>query len=105
LPEIGARVWREQAAVRADVERIVSMWGGLLQQHGGPLLFGQFSAADAYFAPVVLRLKNYALPVPAAISAYSARVCALPGMQAWIDDALAEHDFVAFDEPYRTSRA
>jgi glutathione S-transferase len=102
---VEARVWREQAAVRADVERIVSMWGGLLQQHGGPLLFGQFSAADAYFAPVVLRLKNYALPVPAAISAYSARVCALPGMQAWIDDALAEHDFVAFDEPYRTSRA
>lgn len=104
LPLIGAKVWQEQAAVRSDVERIVSMWSGLLQQHGGPLLFGQFSAADAYFAPVCLRLKNYSLPVPAPISAYVGRVLALPGVKAWTDDALKEHDFIPFDEPYRTSR-
>ena len=88
--------------MRADVERIVSMWGGLLEQSGGPMLFGPFSAADAYFAPVCLRLKNYALPVPAAIGAYIDRVLALPGVKAWTDAALAEHDFVVFDEPYRT---
>ena len=104
LTEIGVRVWGEQAAVRSDVGRIVSMWSALLEQHGGPMLFGQFSAADAFFAPVCLRLKIYALPVPEVINAYIARVCALPGVQAWIDDALAEHDFIAFDEPYRTSR-
>ena len=104
LTEIGVRVWGEQAAVRSDVGRIVSMWSALLEQHGGPMLFGQFSAADAFFAPVCLRLKTYALPVPEVINAYIARVCALPGVQAWIDDALAEHDFIAFDEPYRTSR-
>ena len=69
LPQVGAKVWQEQAAVRADVERIVSMWSGLLEQHGGPMLFGRFSAPDAYFAPVCLRLKNYALPVPHAIGA------------------------------------
>jgi glutathione S-transferase len=104
LPEIGARVWKEQAGVRADVERIVSMWSGLLEQSGGPLLFGPFSAADAYFAPVCLRLKNYGLPVPAAITAYVDRVLALPGVKAWTEGALAEHDFIPFDEPYRTSR-
>ncbi len=104
LPEVGARVWQEQAAVRADVERIVSMWSGLLQQSGGPMLFGQFSAADAYFAPVCLRLKTYALPVPPAVSAYVERVLALPGVKAWNDDALKEQDFIAFDEPYRSSR-
>ena len=104
LTEIGVRVWGEQAAVRSDVGRIVSMWSALLEQHGGPMLFGQFSAADAFFAPDCLRLKIYALPVPEVINAYIARVCALPGVQAWIDDALAEHDFIAFDEPYRTSR-
>ena len=104
LPEVGARLWQEQPAVRSDVERIVSMWSGLLQQHGGQMLFGQFSAADAYFAPVCLRLKTYALPVAPAIGAYVERVLALPGVKAWNDDALKEHDFIAFDEPYRTSR-
>ena len=105
LPEIGDKVWRERAAVRSDVERIVSMWSGLLEQHGGPMLFGQFSAADAFFAPVCLRLKNYALPVPAPIGAYIERLLALPAVTAWNDGALAEHDFIPFDEPYRTSRA
>ena len=104
LPEVGARVWREQAGVRADVERIISMWGGLLQQSGGPMLFGQFSAADAFFAPVCLRLKNYGLPVPAAVAAYVDRVLALPGVKAWTDEALKEHDFIPFDEPYRPAR-
>jgi glutathione S-transferase len=36
------------------------------------------------------------------VAAYMERVVALPGVAAWIDDALAEHDFVPFDEPYRT---
>jgi len=80
------------------------MWRELLQAHGGPLLFGAFSIADAYFAPVCMRLKTYALPVPDAISAYVDRVCALPGVKAWVDGALAEHDFVIFDEPYRLQR-
>jgi glutathione S-transferase len=52
----------------------------------------------------VTRLKTYALPVPAAISAYMERVCALPGVKAWIEDAQAEHDFFALDEPYRLHR-
>ena len=103
LPEIGKRVWDEQPTVRADVQRIVSMWTALLEQYGGPMLFGQFCAADAYFAPVCLRLKTYALPVPEAIGAYVARILALPAVKAWNDDALAEHDFIPFDEPYRTS--
>ena len=104
LPEIGEKVWREQAAVRSDVERIVGMWTGLLENSGGPMLFGDFCAADAYFAPVCMRLATYALPVPAPVEAYVQRVRALPGVHAWIEDALAEKDFVLFDEPYRTSR-
>jgi len=104
LPEIGQLVWRDKAAVRADVARIVEMWTSLLNEHGGPLLFGNFSVADAYFAPVCMRLKTYALPVPAVISDYVARVCALPGVKAWIDQALDEKDFLDFEEPYRLAR-
>ncbi|MBK0394729.1 glutathione S-transferase family protein [Ramlibacter algicola] len=104
LPDVGAIVWRDQAPVRADVERIVQMWTDLLQEHGGPMLFGDFSIADAFFAPVCMRLRTYALPVPAHITAYVERVTALPGVQAWIEGALAEHDFVPMDEPYRARR-
>ncbi len=101
LADTGALIWRDKPAVRAEVRRIVEMWGALLEEHGGPMLFGSFSVADAYFAPVCMRLKTYGLPVPAAISAYVDRVCQLPGVQAWITQALAEHDFREFEEPYR----
>jgi glutathione S-transferase len=104
LPEIGALIWRDKPAVRADVARLVAMWEALLTQHGGPMLFGEFSIADAYFAPVCMRLKTYALPVPPAIAAYVARICALPGVKAWIDGAVAEQDFRDFEEPYRLTR-
>ena len=104
LAASGALIWRDQAAVRADVARLVTMWQGLLAEHGGPLLFGDFSVADAYFAPVCLRLKTYALPVPPAVTAYIERVCALPGVRAWVDRAVAEQDFLAFEEPYRLAR-
>ena len=104
LPEIGQLAWRDKPAVLADVARLVAMWSELLAQHGGPMLFGTFSVADAYFAPVVMRLKTYALPVPEAIAAYMARVCALPGVKAWVEGALAEHDFRDFEEPFRLQR-
>ncbi len=101
LPAVGERVLREQADVRADLARIVQMWTELLAEHGGPMLFGSFSIADAYFAPVVMRIKTYALPVPTPVSDYTARVQALPGVAAWMTAALAEKNFVPFDEPYR----
>jgi len=104
LPDTGALIWRDQPAVRADVARLVAMWSELLAAHGGPLLFGHFSIADAYFAPVCMRLKTYGLPVPPVISAYVERVAALPGVAAWIADARAEADFRAFEEPYRLRR-
>ena len=104
LPDIGKLVWRDKPAVRADVARIVAMWSALLEQHGGPMLFGEFTIADAYFAPVCMRLSGYALPVPAPITAYVQRVQNLPGVKAWIDGALAERDFLDFEEPYRLAR-
>ncbi len=102
LPEVGARVLQEQPAVRDDVERILAMWGELLAEHGGPMLFGQFGIADAFYAPVVMRFRTYGVPLPPPIAAYAERVVALPGVAAWIADALAEHDFLPFEEAYRS---
>jgi glutathione S-transferase len=103
LPEVGARVLAEQAAVAADLARLVDMWTGALAASGGPFLFGGFSIADAYFAPVVARLRTYALPVPPVVAAYLDRVWASPGVAAWVQGAVAERDFLAFEEPYRSA--
>ena len=104
LPDVGRLIWRDKPAVRADVARFVDMCSALLEQHGGPMLFGAFTIADAYFAPVCMRLSTYALPVPAPITAYVQRVQNLPGVKAWIDGAIAEKDFLDFEEPYRLGR-
>jgi glutathione S-transferase len=103
LPEMGRIIWRDQAGVRADVARLERMWAELLEASGGPLLFGAFTVADAYFAPVCTRLRTYALPVGPTTAAYVARVLALPGVEAWVRQALAEHRFVPAEEPYRAS--
>ncbi len=104
LSQAGALVWRDKPAVRADVARLVEMWSELLDTHKGPMLFGDFSIADAMYAPVVMRLTRFALPVPPAITAYLQRVQDLPGVAAWVADALQEKDFLEFEEPYRLSR-
>ncbi|WKB50660.1 glutathione S-transferase family protein [Eleftheria terrae] len=104
LPQVGEQVLASRPEVAADVERIVQMWRELLQASGGPMLFGDFTIADAYFAPVCTRLRTYGVPVPADIEAYVERVFALPAMRSWVEAALAERDFLDFDEPYRQSR-
>ena len=104
LPAVGARVLAEQPAVAADLARLVSMWQGALAASGGPCLFGGFSIADAYFAPVVARLRTYALPVPPEVAAYMNRLWASPGVAAWVQGALAEREFLDFEEPYRSGR-
>jgi glutathione S-transferase len=101
LAEVGERVLREQADVRADLARLLALWQDLLERHGGPLLFGRFSIADAFFAPVVMRLLTYGVPVPADVAAYLVAVQSLRSVAAWRRDALDEHDFRAFEEPYR----
>jgi glutathione S-transferase len=105
LPEVGRRVVQEHAAVRADLQRLQALWGEALATSGGPFLFGEFSIVDAYFAPVAGRMRTYALPLDATAQAYVDRVFASPGVAAWVREALAEREFLAFEEPYRTARA
>lgn len=101
LPEAGALIWRDRPGVRQDVAAIDALWQRLLARHGGPMLFGGFTIADAFYAPVCMRLRTFALPLSEASSAYVQRVVKLPGVASWIEDALNEHDFLVEDEPYR----
>lgn len=94
-------------AVRRDIARIVEMWTDCRARFGagGPFLFGAFSAADAYYAPVVRRFLGFDVALPEVARRYVEAVDALPPMQAWMAAALEEHDYVAMDEPYRDKAA
>jgi glutathione S-transferase len=66
-----------------EIVRILEAWKIALKTHKGPFLFGRFSVADAMYAPVVSRFTTYGVKVPPPVSAYMARMMALPGMIAW----------------------
>jgi glutathione S-transferase len=102
LPEVGARMLRENAGAARDLQRIDAMWQEALADSGGPFLFGSFSIADAFYAPVCTRIRTFALPVGTPAQKYLQHMLALPAFLEWEAAALAEHDFVVEDEPYRT---
>lgn len=76
----------------ADIERVVAIWSDLRERHAaaGDFLFGAFSAADAFFAPVVSRFRSYGVPVHGAAATYAEAVWRLPAMQDWLAGAVAE---------------
>ena len=89
--------------LQKDVDRIDSLWSHGLQQFGGPSLAGdRFSAVDAFFAPVVYRVRTYGLDLSEGAAAYVERVLALGSMQQWEAESLAEpwrdteHENIAF---------
>ncbi|MCV9878221.1 glutathione S-transferase family protein [Brenneria izbisi] len=78
-------------ALQHEIQRIDTLWQEGLTRFGGPFLSGrQFSAADAFFAPVVFRIRTYQLPVSPPVSAYCEHMLSQPAMQRWLEDALAE---------------
>jgi glutathione S-transferase len=80
------------AGTLADIARIAALWSECREQHGGggDFLFDDFSAADAMYAPVVLRLRTYEVELPATCRAYADAILALPAMRDWIAAAEAE---------------
>lgn len=77
---------------KADIERILTLWEECLRRfgHGGPFLFGEFSIADAMYAPVVTRFTSYGVAVPSRAKSYMEAVWALPAMQEWLAGAMLE---------------
>ena len=62
--------FRPDATVLADLTRIEAIWAGALAGSGGPFLFGDYTLADAFYAPVAARIAGYGLPVSDAAKAY-----------------------------------
>ncbi len=88
------------AGVMSNVERICALWKTAREQFGsnGQFLFGEFSAADAMFAPVTTRLMTYSIDVDAHSQDYIAAIYALPAFKEWQKAALNERWIVPLDE-------
>lgn len=75
----------------ADLTRLDTLWQQGLTQFGGPFLAGpDFSAVDAFYAPVIFRIQSYGLPLSAAAQRWCQTMLALPALEEWYRLALAE---------------
>jgi len=88
--------------VAREIGRIQALWTEARMAFGGngPFLFGEFGAADAFYAPVATRLVTYGVALTGAARDYQQALLTSPGVTAWGADALKETEFVAEDEPY-----
>jgi len=79
-------------ALQSEINRINSIWQDcrLHYQDQGEFLFGDFSIADAMYAPVVLRFNSYGIEVGSVAKAYMRNILALKPMQQWIQAGQAE---------------
>jgi glutathione S-transferase len=79
------------ADAQADIGRVCEIWEECLSRFGHHnFLFGEFSIADAFYAPVVTRFKTYGVALAPALQAYCDRVLAHPAVARWVSEALAE---------------
>jgi len=89
----GIRVALEKIddVLRADVERIDTLWSEGLAKFGGPYLAGkEYGIVDAFFAPVIFRVQSYGLQLSQSAQSYVDRMLSLPSMQRWYAEALVE---------------
>ena len=88
---IRVNLHRIDDALQRDLSRISELWNEGLQRFGGPFLVGkEFTAADAFYAPVAFRIQTWSPPLDDTANAYAQRLLALPAMREWYENALAE---------------
>jgi glutathione S-transferase len=102
LSQIGKQLWADHEQLRNDVARIDQIWSERPSEE--QFLCGEFSLADAFYAPVAMRFECYKLPISAASQSYIHNILSLASVQEWIAGAKQEQMFVPFDEPYRNHR-
>ena len=87
-------------ALTADIERVDELWNDCRRHHGstGPWLFGDYSIADAMYAPVVLRFNTYGALVSEAARWYIANVLEDAALQEWVRAAQQEPWTIPGDE-------
>jgi len=89
---------RRDEAVEADIARVVEIWQDCRARFGagGPFLFGDFTAADAFYAPVAARFAAYDVDLPENAADYRDAVLAWPDIEEWRRAAVAEPWVIRF---------
>jgi glutathione S-transferase len=82
----------------ADIDRVIAIWSDCERRYGGGWLFGQFSIADAMYAPVVLRFRTYGIKLPDSARVFADRVLESDAMQSWLAAAETEVEVIEADE-------
>jgi len=84
----------------AEIDRIFAIWSACHKQYEGDngWLFGDFSIADAMFAPVVLRFRTYGINLPDSAGYYPHRLLESNAMQEWLAAAETEVEVIAHEE-------
>jgi glutathione S-transferase len=79
-------------SVRGEIDRILQLWAQARARFGGTgqFLFGDWTAADMMYAPVVTRFITYGVPVPPFAGAYIKAVLSHPHVAEWVDKAQDE---------------
>lgn len=82
----------QDEAAASDIARVVALWEDALHrnQAQGPFLFGHFTIADAFYAPVVTRFVTYGVALPDLSQRYADHILSLPAMQEWYAAAESE---------------
>lgn len=75
-----------------DAARIQAIWRDCRGRFGGggPFLFGTFTAADCFYAPVVFRFRSYGVELDAQAKAYCDAMANEPRVARWVAAAMAE---------------
>jgi glutathione S-transferase len=96
---VDVRPWSPRLA--QDIERIARIFDESRRRfgHGGAFLFGRYSIADCFFAPVAFRFQTYGVALPGPAGAYVQSLLAQPDVAAWERDAVAETTIIEADEP------
>jgi glutathione S-transferase len=83
-----------------DIDRIIAIWSECHRLYGDKSgwLFGDFTVADAMFAPVVLRLRTYGINLPESAGFYPHRLLESKAMQEWLLAAESEIEVIDRDE-------
>jgi glutathione S-transferase len=86
--------------VQTDIDRIIALWEHCKQNYGkgGAWLFGEFSGADAMFAPIVLRFSNYGVKLSGFAKDYSEMMLQNTHIKSWIEAGRAETQIIEMNE-------
>lgn len=88
------------AEAQREIDRVMQIWQHCRTKYGmgGDWLFGEFSIADAMYAPVALRFAGYDIPLDETAQTYVQTMLAHPAITEWVEAGKQETEIIEMDE-------